>query len=392
MLVYVFASVISLIFAYLSQHSTKHIQLTASELVGFVKTERTLRNANNRITLRIGTGFRSECFFAFLSFLPLYIVSAIRYLVGTDYATTYKSIYLSVYSLGYHFQLTGENLYKLLNRIAIIYSGSDYVGVFPISSLLVCVFIFVALKKQSINFGFSILLWIISGFYFWSFNGVRQSIAISIFIFSIQYIYKRKPIKYFLLILISAGFHTTGFLYLPFYFINKFRINVKIMLAFAFVSSLFSESILRFAYFVTSRIPVFNVYAVRYLDSSKYDSDIGASISHFIINLAFWMLFVVIKEIYDKKRINSNIWINFQSIALAFSSLANVFPVANRLTRLFEIVLVLSIPCMTKLVTNKTLRLIINVSIIVCFCLYVSITFFVLGYHDILPYRTIFSR
>ncbi|QAA21578.1 EpsG family protein [Sporolactobacillus terrae] len=387
MFVYTFASAVSVIFAYLSQH----VRMPSSNLselpnYGGVKSQISKKQS------RINNNISAELFFVLLSFLPLFLVSAVRYLVGTDYAGTYQYIYNYVYTDGYHFNLTGETLYALLNRIAIFYSGSDYVGVFALSSLLICGLTFIGLRNQSLNFSYSVLLWIISGFYFWSFNVVRQAIIMAIFVFAFQYIQKREAWKYFTCIIIAAGFHTMALLYLPVYFMYRLRINFKVMLIILFVFAGFSSIIRQLAYIITSKIPIFNVYAIRYFESSRFDANTESSISHLFINLAFFILFAIIVSIHDRKRKLSNIWINIQFIALAFTMLSQVLPLANRISRLFEIVLILSIPSITRLIPNKNLRLCVNVGIIFSFILYSFITFYVLRYHDVFPYQTIFSR
>jgi len=313
-------------------------------------------------------------------------------MVGTDYGTTYKEIFNFVYVLGYHFEFSRENLYKLLNRLAMFYTGSDYVGVFALSSLLVCGFVFIALRTQSKDFSYGVLLFVLSGFYFWSFNGVRQAIAMSIFIYASRFIQERKPIKYVIWIIIASGFHTIALVYFPIYFINRFKINLRILAIFTVICVFFSELLLQFSYRLTSNIGILNVYASRYFGSAKYETSTQASWTHALINAAFFILYIWISRTYDKNRQESNIWINFQALALILSLMFRFFPVATRLSRLFEVMWILSVPCMTRLIKNRQIRIFVNIGIIACLSLYVYVTFFVLGYHNVLPYQTIFDR
>lgn len=390
MIVYLLAGVVSLAFAYMSQKTKNCSSSFVTANFSYYNTIHIKKNFIIKLHRKIV--FTPDKFLAFLSFLPLFTVSAIRYMVGSDYAGTYKTIYSYIYRNGYHFQLTGEPLYALLNRIAIIYSGSDYVGVFALSSLLICGFIFLGIKKQSVNFSYSVLLFMISGVYFWSFNGVRQSIAMGIFIFALQYISKEEPLKYFFYILIAAGFHKMALIYIPIYFIKKIRLSFKSVIIIIIITGSFSTLVRNIIYVIASKIPIFNVYVVRYLESSRFASYTESSSSHTFINLAFLILFIVIARNYDKSRIKSNLWINFQFLALLFALLASVLPLANRISRLFAIVQLISIPSMTKLIKDKKLKIIINTGIIACFCLYSFVTFYILGYHDVFPYKTIFNR
>ena len=393
MFVYLFATIFSLFFAYLSQRATKHNKhLLISASVASTQVYGSPKQNDKWLPFRINKRVIAEKFFTFLSFFSLFLVSAIRYLVGTDYDGTYKAIYDYTYRDGYQFNLTGETLYGLLNQIASIYSGSDYVGVFALSSLLVCGFFFIGLKKQSVNFSYSVLLFIISGYYFWSFNAVRQMIAMSIFIYAFQYILNNQPWKYFVCIFFAAGFHTMALLYLPLYFLKRIKMSLKIILILLLVFVVSANSFREIAYLIASKIEIFNVYAIRYLDNVQFYTYTESSSSHMFINAAILILFILISQIYDRCQRKSNVWITIQFIALVFSSLSNDLPLANRISRLFAVTQILSIPAMTGLITDKTLRIIINFSIIACWIIYSVVTFYILGYHDVFPYQTIFDR
>jgi hypothetical protein len=81
-----------------------------------------------------------------------------------------------------------------------------------------------------------------------------------------------------------------------------------------------------------------------------------------------------------------------QFIAVAFVLLTPVIPWASRLARLFNAVLPLAIPSMISLVPYVKARALLNIGIVFCYLIYTIVTFFILGYHDILPYQTIFNR
>jgi hypothetical protein len=313
-------------------------------------------------------------------------------MVGTDYAGTYKNIYNYTYSLGWHFRFPGETLYGLLNKIASIYSGPDYTGVFALSSLVVCGFLFLALRTTTVNMPYSVLIFIVSGFYFWSFNVVRQMCAMAIFLFAYQFIEKKQPLKYVLLILCASEFHTTALLYLPVYFIKKVRLNFKVILALSIILLSFPIVFVNLAYKLTSSIQPFRLYLTRYLDNSRFTGYTESSLAHVFIHLSFLLLYVLIKKIYDKKGDISNVWIVFQFFAFAFASLATILPLANRISRLFAIVQIFSIPIMTGLITDAKIRVITNIAIVVCYLAYCVVTFYILGYHDVFPYQTIFER
>ena len=64
-----------------------------------------------------------------------------------------------------------------------------------------------------------------NGHYFWSLLGVRQSIAIALFFYSIKFIIERKVINYLLIIIIASLFHTSVLILMPIYFFNNINFN-----------------------------------------------------------------------------------------------------------------------------------------------------------------------
>lgn len=390
-IVYSLSAFISLFFAAVADVLRGTAVLgTAGNITRDVSTGASSRKAKTLQLIRRRSAVKkANACFAFLSFLPLYIVSAIRYKVGTDYAGTYRVLYGYVYSLGYHFTLSRENLYALLNRLAMFYSGRDYTGVFALSSLLVCAFVFLGLRNQSKCFCYGVALFILSGFYYWSFNVVRQSIAMAIFIYALRFIRERKPLRYTLCAVLAMGFHSSALMYVPLYFINAVRIDVKLVCVYSALLLFFSSYFVKIIFFFSKSVSV--LYAMRYFSQGALERD-KSSYSHIFINLCFFILFSYIAWVYDRKRKHSNIWINFQGCALMLSMLTSLIPLASRLSRLFEVVWMISIPCMTGLIKDRSTRLFVNTVLVLCLLAYLCLTYFILGYHDIAPYRTIFNR
>lgn len=82
-------------------------------------------------------------------------------------------------------------------------------------------------KKEEISWIF-ILLYSYGIFYFYYFSFIRQSIAISIIIYSLQYIYVRRIWKYLFLIIIASFFHKSSIIFIGIYFLNFLLQKIKI--------------------------------------------------------------------------------------------------------------------------------------------------------------------
>jgi hypothetical protein len=77
------------------------------------------------------------------------------------------------------------------------------------------------------------------GFLSFTYNGVRQSIAISFFYIAVQFIIKRRFFYYCLTILMATLFHYSAFFLLPVYFVRKIKFRPRLVLMLYFSSLIF---------------------------------------------------------------------------------------------------------------------------------------------------------
>jgi len=117
-----------------------------------------------------------------------------------------------------------------------------------------------------------------SGFFFWTYNGVRQSIAIMIFFYAIRFILEKDPLRYILWISIASLFHISAIIMLPVYFITKIKFNQKLF-ALLYIISIFlvgngwfMSTMSNIIIFVSSKISVLAMYA-NYLGGDTYIPD-----------------------------------------------------------------------------------------------------------------------
>lgn len=145
-----------------------------------------------------------SCFFAFLAckntnnkfnkilfvltFLPLFVVSAIRFNVGRDYMDTYVYTFNKILYGATHIRI--DFGFYFLNKLIIIFGGS-YQWVFIISSFIINFFICKSIYEQSEDKFLSVFIYICGTLYFFTLNGVRQSMALSLFYYSLKYIEKK---------------------------------------------------------------------------------------------------------------------------------------------------------------------------------------------------------
>ncbi len=354
MLIYIVTAVISIFFSVISIMSIEHNKIKINSLA------------------------------ILLSFLPLWIISGIRYDVGRDFFFTYVPIFNSIRDTGTY--PGGEWGYILLNKLTLLFTN-DYVGIFLLTSFLVVFFIYLAIYQQSKIPWLSVFLFITSTFYFISMNLIRQSIAISIFFYSIKYIERKDFKRYAFFILLASLIHTSELIFLPVYFIVNKRINFKKFIVFyigmeclfplfkGVIYSFISNT--RYAYYIGS------VY-----DNGTNGAFLSPLISLSIVLIGYYYLNKG-ESIKDKYY---NIYLNIQIVATLLSTTLGVFPLALRIFTDFQYISILFIPSIVSKEKNKFIRIILVTMFLVFYGLYFYYAIGIKGGSKNLPYQTIFDR
>ncbi|WP_294184183.1 EpsG family protein [uncultured Clostridium sp.] len=360
MIVYISAIIISIFFAYLAVLS---------------KIRNKYKLAKSDISYNI-----IYKIFAVISFLPLFLVSAFRYYVGTDYFPRYvlgllevKSGNKNVYEIGF----------RMFNKLILMFTD-DYAWLFIITSFIFCAFIYKTIYEQSVDVCFSILLLLITNSYFISMNAVRQSICIAIFMYSIKYIKQGNLLKYMICICIAATIHISSLIYIPVYFISKIKINVKIHMCILALIVVFSPLI--------SKIFIYIVLRTKYAFYFSTSFNTG--------NISFWKLLINISVLLLCYIMNSKIredkyctiLINLQFIAVILLMFSNHIPLMDRVVMYFTFLQILLLPRIISYIRLNWVRFNVKACIISFYTIYMINTIIVRGYEGVLPYQTIFTR
>lgn len=174
-----------------------------------------------------------------LGILIVVVVAAIRFDVGYDYPSYYRTIVLD----NFDFELEPFSGY--------IFSIGRNVGYPPLSFMIVAVliysFVLTTLRKYSANFFVAAIVYVCF-FYLNSLNTIRQSLAIAITFWGVRFIYQKSLLKYILVCIFASLFHSSALIALiiyPFYrFISaKYTpvILVLIAVGYKMVLELFSN-------------------------------------------------------------------------------------------------------------------------------------------------------
>lgn len=163
------------------------------------------------------------------SFIAMALFSGLRYEVGVDYQN-YVNIF---YYVSDNLTIKTEPGYQLLIKFAALLGGTPQL-VFLIAACITCYFICKFIESECENKSLSTIIYMCLGpLYFSSFNTVRESMAIAIFLYSLRYLeeYKWKCILY---MLFASLFHYSALAFLC--FIIFFRTQKSYALYFSMFS------------------------------------------------------------------------------------------------------------------------------------------------------------
>ena len=286
----------------------------------------------------------------FITFFLLFIVAALRFEVGRDYTETYVYSYVKI--------AAGVKNYFACKSIA----------------------------TQSPNCKMSFWIYLCGTFYFFSMNGVRQSVAIMIFYYSFKYIEKHNFKKYAILNGIGFLFHSSAILFIPLYFIlnKKYKFKMKMILIFATI--LATKVIVPF---LTSIL--LQTHYAMYLTNGAYSSQDSLNFSMYL-NILIFVLYEIV--IWMKKSDNNQaiIYSNIHFCGVIVSLLATSLPMMIRIFMSFRYLEFLSVPYLIEIQPKRKYKQLIELAVILLYLVYFIYGVLIENGNTVLPYRTIFNK
>lgn len=243
--------------------------------------------------------------------------------IGTDTSTYYEHFY-TYGQLGCSFVERG---FDWINRIIYHFKGSanDF---FTINSLLTTIFIYLSLNKlKGIYYSIPAFCLYLLTFSFFV-NGMRQGIALAIFLYAHQFIIKNKIIPYACLLFLASLFHASSIILIPLYFINRIPFSKKIFILIYIIS--FSGIFMDFSKILPA-IEIGNRNYGEYSDVAMHQSAsfLGFAIST-VLRLSIFILMLK-NNLFEKNKVLSII----AYIGLILPNIGFNMPILGRLTVYF---------------------------------------------------------
>lgn len=153
-------------------------------------------------------------------FLALVLPAALRYETGTDYGS-YVNLFTKMNNT-----TDIEVGWKYLNLL-VKNCGLSVQWIFFITAVFIYYPICFVVERK--HFCITIILYILFGFYFKSYNGLRQLIAVSFVLWAIVDVEKKKYVQSIILLFVGYLFHISVLFVLPCLLISKIRLKGRFL-------------------------------------------------------------------------------------------------------------------------------------------------------------------
>ena len=304
--------------------------------------------------------------FWLLSLFLIFIVLGSRYYIGGDYFG-YANLYEKMNDINFdnpysQFEFIYYTIILVANKLGLGYFLTNFIF------LLIFLFFLEKYLKKYPNPFFVLFISIPILLIPISINFMRQAIAISIFLFSINFLIKKDYIKYIFYIFVASFFHKFALIYLVFYFV--YEKNYKNMMVY-FTSFLFIIlTLLILIYFL--QIPTFSTWKTKliwtlniYLDQTYPIMPKGVYFRLALMALSFLIL-IYFKDFFKLKE-EYKLWFSVGIISIFLIPMSVFFPLAT--SRLIIFFVPITIFVFGHVIFQNRLNKIFNINLVSLFFL-----------------------
>ena len=347
--------------------------------------------------------------------LPLIVVSAIRWDVGTDFYFTYYPASLAFDCLkgGSSPDMVNSVFGPLFERLrspdfdtipklyanyleVIRNMGLGYrcileaTGLFgggirthmTIFSILIGALVFIAIYRQSKWPVLAAFLYVTTSNYFLSLNIVRQYLSVALGLVAVEFVLRRKPLAFFVCVLVGAIFHPSALVLLPLYFIGRIELRFWLCVLLVLVAVVAAPVAAPAAAWCFETLGMSH-YADYF--HSTFRSE-GFEWMFFAINAAF----LVFGGLYWKRAKKSCpyfvIWYNMTVIGTVFLALSGSFPLMKRINYYFAAPQFLLLPEILLVESRPMVRKVLTALVVVGFTFETAVAVWVFNKNEPLPY------
>lgn len=319
-----------------------------------------------------------------LSFLPIFLVAALRYEVGTDWPI-YEGFYAGILDGSKAFS---EQLFNLLNHL-VDWTVNDFQGVIVLVAFLSLFFLYKAIYEQSISVPLALFVFFISTMYFASLNQLRQAISMPIMLYAYKYIRDKKPIPYIFWCIVASLIHASSLVYLPLYFIARFKPSLRRY------TTIFGVCVVALPVLQLLFEAVITLTKYAWYSTSYYNTGDQAD-NFYLLGFLFQLVMLVIMSYYrfssDEKDPVYDGMLNSYFLSVIALLFTPVLSQVLRISHCFAYCQVLLVPRMINREKNRTRRIVLYMLVIGLYVAKMLYDVYFLGWNDVIPYQSIFTK
>jgi len=228
--------------------------------------------------------------------------------------------------------------------------------------------VFIVIYRYSAIFELSLFLYITTGCYLVTMNGVRQYLVSAILFLCIKLITDGKWLPFLIIVLIASTMHTSALLFIPIYFFVRLKPWSKLI-----GITLFASVVILLSFGQIGTLLLGSLEGTEYSHYQEYIATEGGGaniIRVFIAAVPVMLAYLCRRQIEMNNDKFINILINFSVLNLIFYILALQNWIFARMCMYFGLYGLILLPWLIKeLFDNKT-STIIYISSFICYCIY----------------------
>ena len=255
--------------------------------------------------------------------------------IGIDTAGGYLEDFNAVAS-GYHLGWL-EPAWEPLNKLA-IELGFGYQGVIAFAGVLAILPVAYVIRKISKNECYSLALYYGMYFVLYSYNLMRQMIAVSFALMAIYFYYEKKYKWTFFWLVLGVMFHKTILFVLPVFVFTRFRLKYSMTVIITLVSLLLGAFLPSEVFYVIA-----GHYAGNLAGTDGY-SGFRTSILVPVVMAAILSVFFLFITYYGRRKLEGNMWYMMSLLGIIVMNLTVKMGQGTRMVFYFSQAQVLFIP------------------------------------------------
>lgn len=298
---------------------------------------------------------KAKIIFRILAVLPLFLISALRYDVGTDYIKRYTNDYLA---MAQGKQIPNLEIgFQFIDYLCLLVTKEPYL-LFWITSLIILAIFFITMYKESKDVLLSATIFFLAGYFFGSLNLVRQYIAMGFLLIAYQFLLKENKKQSYLgfaiCIILALFMHSSSIVGAILILLGKkVFVNVKWVLPVSILLLLVNENIMQVLGLVIGKTR-FNVYLTG--NMAKGEISILNILENTIIYVGMYAIFYLKQKNKEELKKEAILLLNIQGMALLTTVAGACHMLFSRIALYFVVFQILSIPYYISIMPLKTIK------------------------------------